>query len=637
MNKFYTFCLLSAFALPAFAQKQAVAPSPIQEYGKINKEDLELKACDFEKDANAEVLFDKGSVYFSSSYDIVLERHTRIKIFNDKAKEEANIRIPYFGGDHSENITAIQAETINLNNDKVETTKVDKKLIYTKTIDKARNEIVFAFPNVQAGSIIEYKYTLTAQSIGDFPDWYFQHDLPVRYSEFDTDIPNMLHYKNLLMVTMPFAQNTSSVMALANVPSLREEPYMNSKKDNAQRILYELSTVDGSFQNFSSTWKDLGEKVLAFDDFGGQFKRKLNGEDVILAKAKALHTDDEKIALILNEVKTAMKWNDDNERYTNDGTSTAWDKKTGNSTEVNLILYHLLQKAGVKVNAMLVSTRDNGKANPAYPSRYQFNKTVVYFKVDSSNYYVLDATNKYNSYKDIPQDLLNSFGFCIDKDNEKYDLVFLQRAQPSRQVVLIDAEIMPDAKVVGTAQLNNDSYNRINAIERYKKDGEKKYIDYLRDGDNNLKIADLKFDNMEVDTVPLTQNISFTLALTSADDNYIYFNPTLFSTLHTNPFLSENRYSDINFGYMHNYQMSGNYKMPAGYKTNALPANVSMSLPDKSITFRRVMAEQDGVIVVSYSISQRKTIYFKEDYDNLHAFYKKMHELLDEQIVLKKS
>ncbi|MGV3508533.1 MAG: hypothetical protein ACO1N7_04525, partial [Sphingobacteriaceae bacterium] len=75
-----------------------------QSYGKIDISDLELKECSFEKDANAMVLFDEAEVYFDHQFDIVLERHKRIKIFNEKAKDEANIRLKFFAAHNYEDI-----------------------------------------------------------------------------------------------------------------------------------------------------------------------------------------------------------------------------------------------------------------------------------------------------------------------------------------------------------------------------------------------------------------------------------------------------------------------------------------------------------------------------------------------------
>jgi hypothetical protein len=637
MTKNLTLLILIAFTL--FAKAQTPVNPSAQPFGKIDKADLEMKACDFEKDANAEILFDKGTVYFSDDLSINFERHVRIKIFNEKAKDEGDIKLTYYSINNIQSISNLQAETINLNNGNIEYIKVDKKTIFKQIFDKTRSQIAFSFPNVQAGAVIEFKYTLTSSSPFFFPDWYFQKHIPTRYSELNSVIPSTLYYKRLQMVNQPFIKNTDEIKSMANIPSVHDEPYMGSRKDNSERILFELESYNNgaNSKNFSDSWTKVGENEMTNEDFGAQFKRKLSGEDIILAKAKTLVSNDNKIAYIFNEVKSAMKWNDLDERYTNDGTAEAWNKKTGNSTEINLILYHLLQKAGITVYPMLVSTRSNGKVNPGYSSIYQFNKTVAYIPIDSAKFYILDATSKYHVYNEIPNGLLNRLGFYMDKENKKYELLFLQNNIPVRQVVLITAEIKPDGKLNGTAQLSSLSYDRQNAVSRYKTDGEKKYIDYLIDGDNNLKIASVKFDNMEIDSLPLTQNINFQLNLTGSDESYIYFNPNLFTGLHSNPFLNEKRTSDIDFGYQSQYSINGIYKLPAGYKIDAMPKSVTMSMPDKSITFKRIVAEQDGSVVVRYTISYGKSIYFKEGYPEFHDFFKKMHEMLNEQVVLKKS
>jgi len=658
MTKNLTLLILSAFTL--FAEAQTPVVPSAQQYGKIDASDLEMKACDFEKDANAMVLFRTGDIYYDQAFNIVGKYHKRIKIFNDNAKDVANIRIEFDGGNRLETLSGIQAQTVNLVDGKIEITKLDKKLIYLQHVDKVRDVYVFTMPNVKAGSVIEYQYEWGTNAFYNFPNWYFQEKLPVRYSELTTEIPELFYFKAQTRTRVPFVKRASStssktmgsgstvtsyncekeLKALANIPSLRDEPYMSSDVDNLQSIIFQLTSInllDGVEHSFNDTWAKIGGTLADDEDFGGQLKRKLTNEDAIITKASAIKSLDEKIAYVFNEVRNTMKWNESDRWYTNDGTSKAWDNKSGNSAEINLIVYHLLKKSGVKAYPMIVSTRDNGKVNPFYPALYQFNRAVVYIPVDSTKKYILDATGKYNTYNEIPDNLLNSSGLYIDKEEKVFNILFLQRTAPVRQVVLINGEIKPTGKMSGTAQLSSFSYNRINAIKKYKTDGEKKYIDYLRENDNNLKISSVKFDAMEIDTLPLTQNINFDLDLTGSDENYIYFNPNLFTRLHTNIFLSEERSSDIDFGYPDSYSINGIYKLPAGYKIDAQPKNVSMSMPDKGITFRRVVAEQDGSLVIRYIIQFNKSIYFKENYGDFHDFFKKMHEMLNEQIVLKKS
>ncbi|MGZ3834169.1 MAG: hypothetical protein ACXVB0_11645, partial [Mucilaginibacter sp.] len=428
-------------------------------------------------------------------------------------------------------------------------------------------------------------------------------------------------------------------LVMVNVSSLRNEPLMGSRRDNLQSITYQLVgyTFRGAFtETYADTWKKIAGDEAEDSDFGGQFNSSVSGEDEIIAKAKALGTNEEKIAYIFNEVKTAMKWNGVYRSITNDGTSRAWDKKLGNSTEINLIINHLLNKSGVTAYPILLSTHANGKVDPGYPSIYQFNTSATFVRIDSANYYVLDATGKYGSYKDIPANLLNSFGLVIDKRNKKFELPFIEKAKPVRKVISIAADIKPNGKMEGTAQMSSFSYFRASSVEAYKTDGERKYTDNLTNNDNTFKITSLKFENMEVDTLPLVQNIEFNMDLTGSDETYIYFKPSLFTANGVNPFLSENRVTDVDYGYRQNLLINGSFKIPAGYKSDALPKSASMTMPDQSITFRRIVGEQDGTIVVRYLLDFKQSIFLKETYPDLYDFYKKMYEMLNEQIVLKK-
>src|ERR1700761_8953694 len=121
MNK--TFVLMALCFLMYCAKAQTVTPTDAL-YGKVSNEDLELKACEFEKDANAEVLIDKGDLYYDQQLNVVMDYHKRIKIFNDNGKDQANIRLEYISIENAEYISGIQAETINLEDGKPVITKL---------------------------------------------------------------------------------------------------------------------------------------------------------------------------------------------------------------------------------------------------------------------------------------------------------------------------------------------------------------------------------------------------------------------------------------------------------------------------------------------------------------------------------
>jgi len=635
-------------------------PPVIREFGKIDKADLELKSCDFEPDANAEVLFDKANVYYDQAFNICMDRQKRIKIFNDNGKNEANITLEYTSIDNVEYITGLQAETINLVDGKPEIIKIDKKQIFTKQIDKQRSAIVFSMPNVKPGSIIEFKYRWTTQVFYNMPDWSFQGKIPVKYSELKTEIPELFSFKMqprslLLKATTSNAMGNGSVGSgtqqesfntniqttiISDIKSLQNEPMMISEVDNLQGVYFHLTAIrpiNGFVKTYSDSWSKVGGNLADDEDFGRQLKRKLAGEEAMTSKAKAMKTDEEKISYLYNYVKTNIKWNGDDSWYTNDGTTKAWDKKTGNSAEVNLILYHLLKASGVNVFPMVASTRSHGKVNPAFAFLSQFNRAVVYARIDTSKSYVLDATDKYNLYNEIPSTLLNSHVLYIDKEHETYNTLFLEKRTPSINFITIDAEITPEGKMTGQAEIASQSYDKVNATERYKDDGEKKYIEYLSDGDNNLKISDLKMENIDVDSLALNQKMKLAMDLVGSDGTYIYLNPNLLTAMHKNPFTAETRNTDIDFGYMHYLLLNSNYKMPAGYKLDSQPKTLTLNMPDNSMSFKRTVITADGQVIVRYSFTQKKALFFKENYPEFQAFYKKMNELMNEQIVLKKS
>ena len=202
---FKSLMLVTCLTMPLFllAQKGGDVPG----FGKVEKTDLEMKTCDFDDKAEAVVLFDVGELYFDLSAmapSMQLERHVRIKILKDKGKTHADIRIPYVSYRNIEYIKNLSAQTYNLDAaGNIVTTKVEKKLIFDKPIDKYRTNQIFTFPDVQAGSIIEYKWTQVWSSFA-LENWYFQRSIPVKYSRYRTDLPNEIEVYASPFCVLPY-------------------------------------------------------------------------------------------------------------------------------------------------------------------------------------------------------------------------------------------------------------------------------------------------------------------------------------------------------------------------------------------------------------------------------------------------
>jgi hypothetical protein len=630
------------FTLFVFLLLSLILKGQIRGYGNIDTADLKLTSCDFEKEANAMVLFDREKVIFSIYGRVTLERHKRVKIFNEKGKEHGSVRIEYdnmYGVDYVYNI---EAHTINLENGEIVTSRLDPKLMYAEHTDKNKDAIVLTFPNVKPGSVIEYRYNLIRNIASNFPAWYFQSDIPTRYSEFDVTFSSMLHFKALTRLSKPLLKDTliagGHAWVATNLLSSKKESYMRAPGDaldNVSLLLTSVQTFKGKTIQLNDTWALAGKELANKKDYYKELDQHLSGEDTLIKQAATLKTNDEKIAYIFNTVKNTIGWNGYQNWGSKDGIKSAWKKRAGNSAEVNAILYHLLKNSGVKAYPMLVSTRENGLIQPDFVDIFQINNLVAYVPVGSGKYYILDATNRYNTYNQIPYGFLNSYGLCLNKENDKYDMVFIEARTPSREVILVDADISPDAKMKGTAEIASYNYNRTDELELYKTSDEKKFKEFLTGKDNNVKISNLKLENLEVDTLPLDHKFNFTSDLNNSD-SYIFFSPNIFTPLHDNPFLSEQRIAEIDFGYKDDHIIYGKYKIPIGYKTEALPKNANIIMVDKSIRFKRTLVEEDGYITLHYEFNIKRTRFLKSEYPDLREFFKKMYEMLNEQIVLKK-
>jgi uncharacterized protein DUF3857 len=634
VRKLLTFITFLYVSLAGHAQ--------VRPFGVIDTADLKSTSCDFEKDAHAEVLFNFCLVkYDLQSQTFTIEHHKRLKIFNVNASSDlgdVSIKIPGYSSVYD--LSNLQAETLNLTNGKIEISKLDKKSFYKQKVDKWVSRIKFTFPAMRNGSVLEYSYKETIDHLvflPTVPDWYFQTDLPVKYSECDLKVPKGYTFLHKLHTSQDLVTNSDSIVAMANIPSLQEEPFMDSYRNNLQHLSFVVTSYNGSGKTFNNddTWQKIGSSYVFKDDYGQQLKLKLKNEELLVARVKNM-SPEQKVAYLFKKVRDTLTCDDD-QTIPYDNLTKAWNRKKCSTEQINMILCRLLELSGLNANLLLVSNDSDDPILPEDPSFKHLDETVVHVQIDSNKYYVLDASEKSNHWDQIPYELLNTYGLYLNVQNPAAGLVFIEDRNKARNVVYTNAEISADGKMKGTTQISSAGYNRTKTIKKYKEDGETKYADGLREKDNNIKISSFKIENIEIDTLPLVQNIDFTFDSPGSDEDYIFISPLLFTSISKDPFINKERISDIDFAFRNNYSISGRYKIPAGYKIDALPKNAAMTMEDGSIRLRQMASVDDGIISVHYTIDFNRSYFKKNEYPGVYDFFKKMYEMLGQQIILKKS
>ncbi len=632
-------------------------------FGKVDKADLELKDCAFDKGADAMVLIDYGNIYYDrgtvgfSAFKTVFERRTRIKILKEKGISQADIEIPFYTHNNEEKIYRLNANTYNLDESgKMLTTEVKKSSIYSKKIDGNYSKMIIAFPEVKVGSIIEYSYIIERETY-NLRNWYFQGRIPVRYSEYQLKIPQIFRFSVQPSVIDPvedkqevidesismdegFIQTKSlkSNYIMRNLPGVRDEPFMGSAKDYMQRLEFQMTQIyynENHIVDLSLKWQDvIKNRLTKDDDFGLQLEKNVTAAKSFLEEANQIADAEMRMKFIYNYIRKSVSWNGDEDYvYTDNGIVKTWETKTGNVADINLLLIKILNDAGIKATPILFSTRNHGLVTPHYPYINQFNTVMAYVLI-KDKIFVLDATDKVINYKLVPEKVVNTNGFIVEGENGKWKDILAGKSK-YRVMAAVQGEIDETGKMTGNGLVNCYDYARVQRIKEWNEDNQKFRNDYFIKSYPGLQIEDIVINNVDTDSLPLEQKIKFSATLNSSGE-YRYFNFNLFSDLEKNPFIADTRVSDIDFGIHQGYTIFGNYTIPPAYIFDGVPENITMTTSDNGIVFSRTVQVESNLLNVRMTLDFKKTFYTADSYPEFKEFYKKLFDKLNEQVVIKK-
>ena len=515
--------------------------------------------------------------------------------------------------------------------------------------------MIITFPEAKVGSVIEYKYKMERCTDQNIKSWYFQGKIPVRYSEYQINVPLFYHFsahpttvdkidvkEDVSDGAIATNEGTISTQIrkknfiMHNLIGIRDEPFMGSIKDYQQRIEFQLSQIDYGNNNvvdLLTNWSDVIKELMKDNDFGKQLEYAPTATQAAIDEAKRLPDAESRMKFIYNYVRKNMSWNDEESIYSFNGISTTFGKKIGSSGDINLLLVCLLNNAGVAASPVLLSTRENGLINKFYPFVSQFNTVMAYVKINQQ-YFILDATDKVSGYKLVPESIVNTQGFIVDGEKGRW-IDIIDNKHKYKVMAAVHGEIDDAGIMKGDCLINCNDYARKQRCETWVKNKDQFREEYFTKPYTALKIEDLTVNNVDADSLPLEQKVKFS-SLLNGSGNYKYFTVNLFSDLDKNPFVADERVADIDFGFQQDYTIFGNYTIPEDYVFDALPENISMIMPDTSIIFTRIIQADDNLLNVRMSVEFKRTFYPVASYPEFKEFYKKLFAKLNEQIVIKK-
>jgi hypothetical protein len=616
--------LLSLFLFVVF-DNIAIAEKAPMKYGKVDMADLQMTTYAADTSASAVVLCEYG--YFSSN-NFQFTHMIRVKILKKEGLRWADHPYP---GDFKSDIRGI---TFNLENGLVVESKLKSENIFRERVAGTSYRLRPAMPNVKVGSIIDIQYS---QSF--IPAvWYFQRDIPVRWSELIIEPNQYIEFRKNSVGYVPFAVATDMRWVAKDVPSFKDEPYINSDENYMAKFEFDLLrlTIPGNYTEFTTDWNAVNRRLEEDDNFGNT----LQGAIFLNSTAKeieAKYTNPlDKMRAAYEFVKKAVKWNEHESLWTTTTVlSFPYNKKIGNSADVNLILVQLLKKLDFKAYPVAMSSRSNGTIRPFSPSLEKLNYAIACVK-DNDKTYLFDATEDLMPMGLLPERALNERGRIINKDfTDWVDITSTKKSKRMIQGTLsFDSNDVLKGKLIYTrgdyAAFNfRKNYQSFNSQDEYLKDFEKDNPGLLVD---NCTITDL-------DSIYKPVITDFDVKIKNRVNNMgdmISINPMLFEQFTENPFKAEERKYPVDFAYPRETIYILNLTIPEGYKVDQMPKPLVIKFPDNSISCMYQVSNTGNTVQVMFKFLINKAVFYATEYGQVKSFYDQMVKKQAELLVFKK-
>lgn len=383
----------------------------LDDWQPINPEELKMTA-DPAHLADAIMLYHEETADDMTRHRYV---YKRVKILTEKGKDRANVEIPYdatFMG-----IADIRARTIAP--DGTITPLANKA--FNSTLIKAHGvkylAKTFALPNVQVGSIIEWKYTEYWEDYVLAPRWVVQEDLFQKRAKF-TFVPMIKagHYIQdsrgdikdrvfHMLVGLPEktaireTANSRLELELNDIPAFVEEEFAPPAAMMKMRVnFYYGSDKMGKPQEF---WKQEGKYWnKEIDKFAGHSGAVAAAVGQVISPSDSAEQKARKIYAYVQKIKN-LNFTSENGALEELVTRESKEKRTvddvvhkseGYRDEIARLFWAMGRAAGLPVYLMRVADRDEYFFQAAIPNPLQLTSEIAIVNVDGKEIFVDPGT-----------------------------------------------------------------------------------------------------------------------------------------------------------------------------------------------------------------------------------------------------
>lgn len=659
------FMMTISLLMAGLFQQAAMAQEKFK-FGKVSNEEMTMTQYAPDTSAAAVILYKQSEMKFTynstvGKFGTETEYVYRVKILKPEGKSYADVTIPFYVSEEpdgvKEHLDGIKAVAYNMENGKIKESELSKKYIFEEKSSGNWRIMKFSIPNVEAGSVIEYKYTHLSNDPYHLDPWEVQGKLPVRYATHRVQIPEYFHYKfetkgyehidigretvfqafNVGVNVAGQASVACNVMTFTvkDIPAVNDEPFLWCVDDYLTCVEFELDGVkfgDSGFKSYASNWDMVKRTLRDFDRFGGMMGLENPYQENMRMMQVSQLPFEEKLRAIFLLLKNKMKWNG---KYalTSKDIKDCIKQGSGSNADLNFVLMAMLRDAGIKAVPILLRTRTEGRL-PFRPTVDKLNTFVVAAYTSDGKPYYLDGSIEYGDLNILSPALMTTQGVAFDDapHTQFVDLSNVGRTSTAHNVFVT---IRPDGTFEGVRQTVYNGQSAANFKRRMA--NEKDSVETMRETEEEFSIRIKGCDNQKTGGlgVRCVQKLTFDGEFL-ANDDHIYLNPMIFPDETESPFTNVTRKFPVEFPYSQSVAINSTLTIPDGYQVEELPQNARSFMNHNELEFSYFVRQKDNQITIQYKASVNTPFIASEQYEELRNFWEEMVKRNNQQIVLKK-
>lgn len=367
--------------------------------------------------------------------------YSRIKILTEEGRKYGNIEIPFVK--RSGDIRSIRARII-----RPEGTVLDfDGKVYEKTILKARGTKIlaktFTLPEVQVGSIIEYRFEREEPAYTFNSRWILSEQLFTKHARFSLKESDRLGLqwswpRGLPPGTEgPEEEKDTIRLEIHNVPAFEVEDYMPPQNEMRYRVDFIYSTHVS--KNPDVFWKLEGAtRYAGIENFVDRPKAMeaanaqiFSPNDAPEMKLRKIYARTQQIRNLSVEERKTVEEQKREKREPNRNIEDVWKHGYGNGPEITWLFLGLARAAGFEAYPVLAPSRSEYFFDPKLMNAYELNRNAVLVKVDGKDIYFAPGA-EFTPYGVLPWEETGVPALCLDKNRAAWAKTSMPGAQDSR-------------------------------------------------------------------------------------------------------------------------------------------------------------------------------------------------------------